>query len=150
MTMTNIFVATVRVKRVACGRVGFEGCRVLPAIYAVHSSRLSHPLFGNLLLEAKTPVLTRRRSHAFSGMTYPLRHVYLEPVDRDLKVSFICAACAMIGSYASVMCRGELQEDVEANTHLFLGSALDDDIWSLPCSVFCTIRILISISWEAE
>jgi len=41
MTMTNIFVATVRVKRVACGRVGFEGCVVLPAIYAVHSSRLS-------------------------------------------------------------------------------------------------------------
>jgi len=109
MTMTNIFVATVRVKRVACGRVVFEGCRVLPAIYAVHSSRLSHPLFCNLLLEAKTPVLTTRRSHAFSSMTYPLRHVNLEPVDRNLKVCFICATCALIGSYANVLCRVELE-----------------------------------------
>ena len=109
MTMTNIFVATVHVERVACGRVGFEGCRVLPAIYAVHSSRLSHPLFCNLLFEAKTPVLTRRRSHVFSGITYPLRHLNLQPVDRDLKVSFICATCAMIGSYANVLCHGELQ-----------------------------------------
>jgi hypothetical protein len=108
MTMTNIFVATVRVKRVACGRVGFEGCRVLPAIYALHSSRLSHPLFCNLLLEAKTPVLTRRRSHAFSVMTYLVRHVNLEPVDRNLKVSFICATCTLIGCYARVLCRVEL------------------------------------------
>jgi len=95
--------------RVACGRVSFEGCRVLPAIYAVHSSRLSHPLFCNLLLEAKTPVLTRRRSHAFSGMRYPLRHVNLEPVDRYLKVLFICATCVLIGSYAIVLFRGDLQ-----------------------------------------
>lgn len=95
--------------RVACGRVGFEGCRVLPAIYAVHSSRLSHPLFCNLLLEGKTPVLTRRRSHAFSGMRYPPRRVNLEPVNRDLKVSFICATCVLIGSYAIVLFRGELQ-----------------------------------------
>lgn len=109
MTMTNIFVATVRVKRVACGRVGFEGCRVLPSIYALHSSRLSHPLFCSLLLEAKTPVLTRRRSHAFSVMTYPVRHVNLEPVDRNLKVSFICTTCTLIGFYARVLCRVELE-----------------------------------------
>lgn len=95
--------------RVACGRVGFEGCRVLPAIYAVHSSRLSHPLFCNLLLETKTPVWKRRRSHAFSGMRYPLRHVNLEPVDRDVKVFFICATCVLIGSYAIVLFHGELQ-----------------------------------------
>jgi hypothetical protein len=109
MTMTNIFIATVRVKRVACGRVGFEGCRVLPAIYTVHSSRLSHPLFCSLLLEQKTPVMTRRRSHAFSAMMYRLRHVNLEPEHCNLKVCFMCAAGTLTAFCTGVLRHGKLR-----------------------------------------
>jgi hypothetical protein len=59
--------------------------------------------------EEKTPVLTRRRSHAFSAMMYRLRHVNLERVDRNLKVSFMCAACTLTGFYTGVLRHGELQ-----------------------------------------
>ena len=122
MTMTNIFIATVRVKRVACGRVGFEGCRVPPYMPSIHHA--SHTLCS--------PVYCCKRKHLFwrADVLMHFRARYIsyatltpKPVEQNLPVSALKQHTDRFIWQRTLSWR--ITEGVEASSHLFLDSALD-------------------------